>query len=107
MTHNDIVLYLEAETKMNRVDFGASSITFKHDMTFFTVFRKGKKMKDVPSSVVLYNFSVEDAIIFAEAVREEAKRNQKSSQVVVSITDRLKDKAKVKQKVDEDEDSWD
>ncbi len=91
---------------MKREDFGASSITFKYDMTFFTVFRKGKKMKDVPSSVVLYNFSVDDAVVFAEAVREEAKKNQKAGQKVLSITDRLKQKTKKKTEEDENGKEW-
>jgi len=104
MSHDEIVSYLESESKMKKIEFGASSITFKHDMTFFTIFRRGKKMKDIPSSVVMYNFSVEDAVVFAEAVRIETQKNQKLSQKVVSIADRMKSKPKQKtKKEDEDE----
>ncbi len=104
MSHDEIVSYLESESKMKKIEFGASSITFKHDMTFFTIFRRGKKMKDIPSSVVMYNFSVEDAVVFAEAVRIETQKNQKLSQKVVSIADRMSKKIKKIKKEDENED---
>lgn len=106
MTKKELVEYVCKETKFKSNELGGISITFKADGLYLTVYRSGKKAKDVPSSKILNGFSVEDALLICEAVQKQCEYNVINKSKVVSVEDRIKAMNVSKEVNSKDQEEW-
>ena len=99
MTDEDIVKYISKETKFKPNEIGGISMTFKAYDVYLTIYRAGKKSKDVVSSKILNGIDRDDAIEICDAIQRRCELNVENKKKVISMSDRIK-AMKLKQSVD-------
>ena len=86
---SELLRYICSQTKFKRSELGACSITFKADGIHLTIYRAGKKIKDVANSKILTGWSIEDAVEVGRVVQKQLSVNAIDKATSIPLADRL------------------